>query len=67
MTRPIPEYTVAELERLNAVEFPSLTNDEAVNLGLVAQCTSASCRYWRNSVTSRLAAGSPTWMSTTTR
>lgn len=36
MTRPVPEYTVADLERLNAVEFPSLTNDEAVDLGLVA-------------------------------
>lgn len=36
MARPIPEYTVADLERLNAIEFPSLTNDEAVDLGLVA-------------------------------
>lgn len=36
MSRPIPEYTVADLERLNAVEFPSMTNDDAVALGLVA-------------------------------
>jgi len=36
MARPVPEYTVADLEYLNAVEFPSLTNDEAVALGLVA-------------------------------
>ena len=36
MARPIPEYTVADLERLNAIEFPSLSNDEAVALGIVA-------------------------------
>lgn len=36
MTRPIPEYTLAELERLNQLEFDSLTNDDAVALGLVA-------------------------------
>lgn len=36
MTRPIPTFTVEELERLNDVELPSLTNDEAVDLGLVA-------------------------------
>lgn len=36
MTRPLPQYTVADLEYLNDVEFPSLTNDDAVALGLVA-------------------------------
>ncbi len=36
MSRPIPEYTVAGLERLNTVEFPSMTNDDAVALGLKA-------------------------------
>jgi uncharacterized protein (UPF0303 family) len=36
MSRPVPEYTVAELEKLNEVEFPSLTYDECVSLGIVA-------------------------------
>ncbi|MCU1410309.1 MAG: hypothetical protein JWR04_1016 [Rhodoglobus sp.] len=36
MARPIPEYTVANLEPLNKVEFESMTNDDAVALGLVA-------------------------------
>lgn len=36
MSRPVPEYTVADLEYLNAVEFRSMTNDDAVALGLVA-------------------------------
>lgn len=36
MSRPLPEYTVANLEYLNEIEFPSLNNDEAVALGLVA-------------------------------
>lgn len=36
MTRRIPSYTVAELERVNHIEFPRLTNDDAVALGLVA-------------------------------
>lgn len=36
MARPIPEYTVEELKRLNAIEFPSMTNDDAVALGLIA-------------------------------
>lgn len=36
MARPIPEYSVAELEKLNAVEFASMTNDDAVALGIVA-------------------------------
>jgi uncharacterized protein (UPF0303 family) len=36
MARPIPEYTVAGLEPLNSIEFPSLSNDDAVALGLVA-------------------------------
>lgn len=36
MPRPIPEYTISELETLNTIEFPSLSNDEAVALGLVA-------------------------------
>ena len=36
MARPLPDYTVANLEYLNALDFPSLGNDEAVALGLVA-------------------------------
>jgi uncharacterized protein (UPF0303 family) len=36
MARHIPEYTVADLERWNAVEFPSLSKDEAVALGMTA-------------------------------
>lgn len=36
MARPVPEYTVADLEPLNAIEFDSMTNDDAVALGLVA-------------------------------
>ena len=36
MARPIPEYTVAELEKLNAIEFASMTNDDAVELGMLA-------------------------------
>jgi uncharacterized protein (UPF0303 family) len=36
MSRPIPEYTVAGLERLNVIEFASMSNDDAVALGLKA-------------------------------
>lgn len=36
MARDLPVYTVAELEPLVTLEFPSLTNDEAVTLGLTA-------------------------------
>lgn len=36
MARPIPEYTIAELEKLNVVEFASMTNDDAVALGIIA-------------------------------
>ena len=36
MTRPVPEYTAAELEYLNLLELPSMTNDDAVALGLIA-------------------------------
>ncbi|MEP6482590.1 MAG: heme-binding protein [Rhodoglobus sp.] len=36
MARPIPEYTVADLEKLNTIEFASMTNDDAVALGVVA-------------------------------
>ncbi|CAN5126114.1 heme-binding protein [soil metagenome] len=36
MARAIPEFTIPELEKLNALEFPSMTNDDAVALGLVA-------------------------------
>ncbi|MCU1418853.1 MAG: hypothetical protein JWR57_22 [Mycetocola sp.] len=36
MTRLIPDYTVAELEKVNDIEFSQLTNDDAVALGLVA-------------------------------
>ncbi|CAN5356701.1 heme-degrading domain-containing protein [soil metagenome] len=43
MARRIPEYTVADLEYLNAIEFPSFTNDDAVDLGLL---TVAVIREW---------------------
>lgn len=36
MTRPIPEYTVADLDYLNRLELPRMTNDDAVALGLIA-------------------------------
>jgi len=36
MARPVPEYTVADLEYLNELEFPTLTNDDAVDLGMIA-------------------------------
>jgi uncharacterized protein (UPF0303 family) len=36
VTRPIPEYTAADLEYLNSLELPGMTNDDAVRLGLIA-------------------------------
>jgi uncharacterized protein (UPF0303 family) len=36
MARPIPQYTVADLEYLNDIQFDSFTNDDAVDLGLIA-------------------------------
>lgn len=36
MSRRVPEYSIEQLEKLNAVEFPSLDNDEAVALGMTA-------------------------------
>ena len=36
MTRPAPHYAVADLEYLNAVDCQSMTNDDAVALGLFA-------------------------------
>jgi uncharacterized protein (UPF0303 family) len=36
MSREVPAYSVAELEKHAALQLPSLTNDEAVDLGLVA-------------------------------
>jgi uncharacterized protein (UPF0303 family) len=36
VSRPVPEYTVAELEYLNQIEFPGMTNDDAVVLGIIA-------------------------------
>lgn len=36
MTRAVPVYTISDLERVNALELPSLTHDEAVSLGIVA-------------------------------
>ncbi len=36
MTRPIPQYTVADLEHLNDIQFDSFTTDDAVDLGLTA-------------------------------
>jgi uncharacterized protein (UPF0303 family) len=36
MGRPVPTYTVADIEPLNAIEFDSFTTDDAVDLGLIA-------------------------------
>jgi len=36
MSRPIPTYTVADLEYLTELDFDSFTNDDAVDLGLTA-------------------------------
>ncbi len=36
MTRALPVYSITDLERLNDLELPSLTYDEAVSLGMVA-------------------------------
>ena len=36
MSRPVPTYSVSDLEYLNSVELPSFTNDDAVALGLIA-------------------------------
>jgi uncharacterized protein (UPF0303 family) len=47
MARHIPDYTVADLERWNAVEFPRLTYDDAVELGLSAV---EVVREWRLSL-----------------
>ncbi|HWH26014.1 MAG TPA: heme-binding protein [Pseudolysinimonas sp.] len=36
MTHPVPSYTIQELEKWRDIEFPSFSNDDALNLGLVA-------------------------------
>lgn len=36
MTRPVPQYSADDLEYLNTVNLPSMTNDDAVTLGLIA-------------------------------
>lgn len=36
MTRAVPHYRAGDLEYLNAVELSSMTNDDAVALGLIA-------------------------------
>jgi uncharacterized protein (UPF0303 family) len=36
MSRAVPEFTIAELEELNHLDFPALSNDEAVALGVIA-------------------------------
>jgi uncharacterized protein (UPF0303 family) len=36
MTHPLPDYSVADLEYLNSVNFRRMTNDDAVALGLIA-------------------------------
>lgn len=43
MSRPVPTFTIAELEEQERRAFPSLGNDEAVDLGLVAV---AVAREW---------------------
>ncbi|QYH36243.1 heme-binding protein [Salinibacterium sp. M195] len=36
MSRPLPHYSVPDVEYLNEIEFESITNDDAVALGLIA-------------------------------
>lgn len=36
MPRAVPDYSIADLERLNDLQLPKLENDDAVRLGLVA-------------------------------
>lgn len=36
MKRPIPEFSVSDLEKLNDIQFLSMTNDDAVALGMNA-------------------------------
>jgi len=36
MSRLIPHYSVSDVEYLNQIEFESITNDDAVTLGLIA-------------------------------
>jgi len=36
MSHPIPHYSVPDIEYLNEIEFESITNDDAVALGLIA-------------------------------
>ncbi len=36
MPRPIPEYTVADLEYLNDLDFGTFTSDDAADLGMTA-------------------------------
>ena len=36
MTRDLPTYTIDELEDLSTTQFEEMTNEDAVNLGLVA-------------------------------
>ncbi|MDJ0335030.1 heme-binding protein [Salinibacterium sp. G-O1] len=36
MTHNVPAYTAADLEYLNSMQFPRMTNDDAVALGLIA-------------------------------
>lgn len=36
MSRPIPEYSIADLEYLNDIQFDAFTTDDAVDLGMIA-------------------------------
>ncbi|MBH0054268.1 heme-binding protein [Salinibacterium sp. SWN139] len=36
MSRPLPHYSVPDVEYLNEIEFDNITNDDAVALGLIA-------------------------------
>ncbi|WP_010202396.1 heme-binding protein [Salinibacterium sp. PAMC 21357] len=36
MSRPLPHYSVPDIEYLNEIEFESISNDDAVALGLIA-------------------------------
>ena len=47
MVRAVPEYSVSDVEHLNSVEFPSLSYDDAVDLGMTAV---AVIREWQLSL-----------------
>ena len=36
MSRPIPHFSLSDLEQVSNLQFPSMSNDDAVDLGLIA-------------------------------